>query len=223
MVVNRRFRVETRARFVTVRGRTGFSTLHPMQFHFALFDSVRWWANLTSAQQLFYGIGILAGVVMLIMAVLGFIGLDHHDASGLTDHFDGSSLFSTKPITGFFLGFGWAGGIALDAGLSLLAASLIGLGTGSVMMLLVISMVRAIYSMRSDGTRQIADAVGAIGTVYVSLPASRGQGGQINVTVSGRLETMPALNVASRIIPSGDKVKVVGVVDGSTLLVEPMA
>lgn len=189
---------------------------------FALFDSVRWWSNLTSAQQLFYGIGIIAGVATLIMALLGFIGLDNHDTSALTDHFDGSSLFSTKPITAFFLGFGWAGGIALDAGLSLTVASVVAVGTGSVLMVLVAWMIRTIYSMRSDGTRQITDAMNSIATVYVTLPPSRGQGGQVSVTVSGRLETLAALNVASRPIPSGDKVKVIGVIDSGTLLVEPL-
>lgn len=188
----------------------------------ALFDSVQWWSNLTNAQQLFYGIGLVAGVVTLVMALLSFIGLDHHDASALTDHLDGSSLFSTKPVTAFCLGFGWAGGIALDAGLSLTVASLIAVGTGSVLMLAVAWMIRMIYSMRSDGTRQIADAMNAIATVYVTLPPSRAQGGQVNVTVSGRLETLAALSVASRPIPSGDKVKVIGVVDSGTVLVEPL-
>jgi hypothetical protein len=84
-------------------------------------------------------------------------------------------------------------------------------------------MIRAIYSMRSDGTRQINNAIGAVGTVYVTLPASRVGGGQINVTVGGRLETLSALNAGLRVVPSGEKVKVVGVIDTNTVLVEPLA
>jgi membrane protein implicated in regulation of membrane protease activity len=197
------------------------ASLYPMPLHFALFDSFTWWAGLTSAQQLFYGIGILAGIVIIIMVVLGLFGLDHHDAA-LVDHFEGSSLLSTKPLTGFFLGFGWAGGIALEAGFSLTIAALIAFGAGTALMLLVAWMIRTIYSMRSDGTRQINDAVGAVATVYVTLPPTRSPGGQVNVTVSGRLETLAALSTAPRAVPSGEKVKVIGVVDGSTLLVEPL-
>lgn len=197
---------------------------------FALFESLTWWARLTTAQQFFYGIGIAAGMVTLVLAVLTIFGLGNHDAdfSGHDGdagggHGDGSSLLSVKPITGFFLGFGWGGGIALDHGFSITTSALIALATGGVMMVGLAALIRAIYSLRTDGTRKINDAIGAIGTVYVTLPPSRAAGGQINVTVSGRLETMPALNAALRAIPSGEKVKVVGVVDAGTLLVEPLA
>ena len=191
---------------------------------FALFESITWWAHLSTAQQFFYGIGIIAGVVTLIMAVLALFGLGHHDLDMTVgaDHFDGSSLFSTKPITGFFLAFGWAGGIALDAGRSLAAATLIAFGSGTIVMFVLAWLIRALYALRTDGTRQINNAIGAIGTVYVTLPPSRASGGQINVTVSGRLETLPALNAALRPIASGEKVKVVGVIDANTLLVEPL-
>lgn len=197
--------------------------------HLALFESITWWARLTTAQQVFYGIGLVAGLVTLVLALLTMLGLGHHDADfsgheGLAgDHVDGSSLLSIKPLTGFFLGFGWGGGIALDYGLSLLVATLIAFGNGAVMMLALAWLIRAIYSLRTDGTRKINDAIGAIGTVYVTLPPNRASGGQINVTVTGRLETLPALNAALRAIPSGEKVKVVGVVDTNTLLVEPLS
>jgi membrane protein implicated in regulation of membrane protease activity len=191
---------------------------------FALFDSFKWWANLTNAQQFFYGIGIVAGIVTLIMGVMALIGLEHHDADiAHGDHLDGASLLSVKPITGFFLGFGWAGGIALEMGTSLIVATLIAFVCGFVVMVVIAFLIRAIYSMRSDGTRQINNAIGAIGTVYITLPASRAGGGQINVTVSGRLETLAALNASIRPVPSGEKVKVVGVVDTNTVIVEPLA
>lgn len=188
----------------------------------AFLDSLRWWSDLTSAQQLFYGIGIIAGIVTLIMAVLGLFGLGDHDSTDAVDHFDGGSIFSTKPLTGFFLGFGWAGGIALEGGLSLTVALIIALGSGVIVMLGIAALLRAIFSLRSDGTRNMDDAIGAVGTVYVTLPPARAQGGQINVTISGRLETVAALNAALRPIPSGEKVKVVGLVDAHTVMVEPI-
>lgn len=196
---------------------------------FALFESITWWARLTTAQQFFYGIGIVAGCVTLVLVLLTLFGLGHHDAdfSGhdevAGDHLDGSSLLSIKPLTGFFLGFGWAGGIALDYGLSIGVAVLIALGNGVALMLALAWLIRTIYSLRTDGTRKINDAIGAVGTVYVTLPPSRATGGQINVTVSGRLETLAAINAALRPIPSGEKVKVVGVIDTNTVLVEPLA
>lgn len=197
----------------------------PMNPTFAVLESFTWWARLTAAQQLFYGIGILAGIATIVMAILLLIGLDHHDMpDGHVDvhHGDGVSLFSTKPLTGFFLGFGWAGGIALDMEASVPIATVVGLGVGGVLMLTLAWLLKVIYAMRSDGTRQITDAIGVVATVYVSLPPSRATGGQVQVTVSGRLETLGALSVASRAIPSGEKVKVISVVDANTLLVEPL-
>jgi membrane protein implicated in regulation of membrane protease activity len=195
--------------------------MHPQ---FALLESFVWWVRLTAAQQLFYGIGILAGLATLVMAGLALIGLDHHDVPDVSvDHGGGTSLFSTKPLTGFFLGFGWGGGIALDCGMSVPLATLIGLGVGAVLMFLFAWMIRAIYSIQSDGTRRINDAVGGVGTVYVTLPPARAVGGQIMVTVSGRLETLAALSVSNRALPSGEKVKVIGVVDTNTVLVEPLS
>ncbi len=157
------------------------------------------------------------------MGALALIGLEHHDTDiGHGDHLDGSSLLSVKPITGFFLGFGWAGGIALEMGQSLVVATVIAFISGFVLMVTIAFLIRAIYSMRSDGTRQINNAVGAVGTVYITLPANRAGGGQINVTVGGRLETLAALNAAIRPVPSGEKVKVVGVIDTNTVIVEPL-
>lgn len=190
----------------------------------ALFESFTWWARLTSAQQFFYGIGIVAGAVTLVMGLFALVGLGHHDVDvAHGDHLDGSSLLSTKPMTGFFLGFGWAGGIALETGLSLAVATLVAFACGLVLMVAIAWLIRTIYSLRSDGTRQINNAIGAVGTVYVTLPASRAGGGQINVTVGGRLETLAALNASLRPLPSGEKVKVVGVVDTNTVIVEPLA
>src|SRR5829696_278887 len=59
----------------------------------ALFETFTWWAKLTNAQQFFYGIGIVAGIVTIIMGLFALIGLEHHDADiPHGDHLDGSSL-----------------------------------------------------------------------------------------------------------------------------------
>jgi len=91
----------------------------------ALIESVGgWWNALTLAKQLFFGIGLLASLVALVIAVLSMIGMEHHDGLDVARGVDhgGGGVFSIKPLTGFFLGFGWAGGLALDGGLTLAAA-----------------------------------------------------------------------------------------------------
>ena len=191
-----------------------------------------WWTELSLARQFFYGIGLVAGIVCVVLMILAMIGMDHHDsvdAIGATDAADGhdgdsgGGIFSVKPLTGFFLGFGWAGGLALDAGLPFIAALACALAAGGAIMAVIVLMFRAILAMRSDGTVRISDTVGSVGTVYISLPPAKAAGGQVVVNFKGRQETYGALCASERPIPSGDKVKVVAVVDSRTLLVEPLA
>lgn len=192
-----------------------------MTTNLALIDQVGgWWNELTLAKQLFYGLGLAAGLVSLVLAVLAMLGMEHADAADVLDATGaGGGLFSIKPLAGFFLGFGWAGGLALEADLSLGAALLVAFAAGGAIMAAVVLMIRAIYSLRSDGTVQIARAVGAVGTVYVTVPPQKAAGGQVVVNFSGRQETLAALTEADQPLAAGAKIKVLAVIDGSTVLV----
>lgn len=194
----------------------------------ALIDQVtRWWDALTLAKQIFYGIALTAGLVSLILMVLAIFGLEHDDAvdalasGGNIDH-DGGGIFSVKPLTGFFLGFGWIGGFSLGRGAEVWVAVILGCLAGGAMMAVIVFMFRAILSIRSDGTARIEDTVGAVGTVYVPLPPTRAGGGQVTVTFRGRQETYAALQAGEKVIASGEKVKVVSLIDARTVLVEPL-
>jgi len=184
------------------------------------------WSGLPAAQQVFFGIGLLAGVVSLILGVMSAVGLEHHDVVDLPDAIGwdagGGGIFSVKPLTGFLLGFGWAGGIALGSGLGILAATAIAVGAGLSVMGLVVGLLRLILGMRSDGTARISDTLHESGTVYVTVPPDRQAGGQVTVHFRGRQETYMALNRSNRPILSGERVRVVEVLDSQTVLVEPL-
>jgi len=184
------------------------------------------WSGLPAAQQVFFGIGLLAGVVSLILGVMSAVGIEHHDVVDLPDAIGwdagGGGIFSVKPLTGFLLGFGWAGGIALGSGLGILAATAIAVGAGLSVMGLVVGLLRLILGMRSDGTARISDTLHESGTVYVTVPPDRQAGGQVTVHFRGRQETYMALNRSNRPISSGERVRVVEVLDSQTVLVEPL-
>jgi hypothetical protein len=184
------------------------------------------WAALPATQQVFFSIGGLAGVVAVVLGVMSALGLEHHDVVDLPDSIGwdagGGGIFSVKPLTGFLLGFGWAGGLASASGLGLPASLAIALGSGFAVMGLVVGLLRLILGMRSDGTVRIADALHASGTVYVTLPPSRQAGGQVTVHFGGRQETYQALNAVDRPIPGGERVRVVEVLDSQTVLVKPL-
>lgn len=195
----------------------------------ALIDQVtRWWDEFSLAKQIFYGIALTAGFVAVVLMVMAMFGMEHDDAvdalasGGHIDHDGGGGIFSVKPLTGFFLGFGWIGGFSLGRGVDVWLAVLLGCMAGGAMMALIVFMFRAILSIRSDGTARIEDAVGAVGTVYVTLPPTRASGGQVTVNFRGRQETYAALNAGDQLVPSGEKVKVISLVDARTVLVEPL-
>jgi membrane protein implicated in regulation of membrane protease activity len=166
------------------------------------------------------------GLVSLVLMILAIFGMEHDDAvdaisSGSVDH-DAGGIFSVKPLTGFFLGFGWIGGFSVERGAPIWLAVVLGCLAGAAMMAVIVFMFRAILAMRSDGTARIQDAVGAVGTVYISLPATKGGGGQVTVNFRGRQETYSALQAGEKPISSGEKVKVVSLIDSRTLFVEPL-
>ncbi len=187
----------------------------------ALIDQVGgWWNELTLAKQLFYGLGLMAGMISLVLAVFAMLGMEHAEAADALEAAGaGGGIFSIKPLTGFFLGFGWAGGLALDGGASLGVALLIAFAAGTAVTAVIVALIRAIYSLKSDGTVRIERALGAVGTVYVTVPPRKAVGGQVVVTFSGRQETLSALSESEQPLASGDKVKVVAVVDSRTVLV----
>lgn len=76
--------------------------------------------------------------------------------------------------------------------------------------------------MKSNGTAHVEEAVGGVGTVYVTIPPRRASGGQVVVNFSGRQETMAALTRGESAIPSGEKVRVISLIDRRTVLVEAL-
>jgi membrane protein implicated in regulation of membrane protease activity len=190
-----------------------------------LTSATSWWEGLNLAQQLFYGIGLLAGSVALVLVIMAMIGMDHDealDALSSGDTTDSGGIFSVKPLTGFFLGFGWAGGMAMDQGASVGLAILAAIASGAIMMGIIIAMFRAILSLKSDGTVMIQNALGALGTVYVTIPPAKAAGGQAIISIQGRQETYEAVADSTSPLPAGTRIKVTAVVGPRTLLVEAL-
>ena len=197
---------------------------------------MEWWNTLALDLQVFYGIGILATLLLVIQLIMTMLGLgDDGVAEGIMDagdgadgimdggdceHGDGLSLISTRTIVAFLAGFGWTGAMARGGDLALPLAVIAAVAVGFVLMLLVFWLMRALYSLRQSGSLDYHNAIGEMGTVYVKIPP-RGEGsGQIQIVVQGRLATVAATTDSDEPIPSGNQVKVVKLQAGNTLQVE---
>jgi hypothetical protein len=185
-----------------------------------------WWNSLLIEKQIFYAIGLFSLAVLLLQILLTLVGVGHHDAdfSGHGDHDTGMGVLTVRTVTAFFVGFGWTGAIMLNRGYSIPAAIAAGTATGVVFLLATAFLIRNLLRLQSGGGNvDYNNAIGAVGTVYVTIPAAEAGGGQLELTIQGRLMMAEAYTKAARNLLPNSKARVVGLIGRSTLLVEPLA
>ena len=147
-----------------------------------------------------------------LAAGMEFDDIVDHPSSDISFKF-----LSLQGLTAFFMMFGIIG-LALHranlwAVVSITGGTLAGLFTVWLMGIIFAAMLR----LQRDGTLNIRNAVGQQGTVYLTIPKEGS--GQVSVVVQGSLKVFDAVSKVKQKIPTGDKIKVVGVVDSQTLIV----
>jgi hypothetical protein len=188
-----------------------------------------WWNVLSLEYQIFYFIGLLSTFILFVQTLLLLV-MGDGDASGDVDLdvpadagvVSEVKILSAKAIIAFFVGFGWSGVLMLKSGFTLGPAITVATVVGGSFMSVVIFMMRALYGLRSSGNIHLKNAIGAIGSVYVSIPSNRTGAGQVEITIQSRLRFVEALTDAEESIPSHSRVRVVDAIDPVTLLVEPL-
>jgi membrane protein implicated in regulation of membrane protease activity len=89
-------------------------------------------------------------------------------------------------------------------------------------MVAIYLMMRSFMRLQSSGTLDYGNAVGVMGTIYVTVPPVQRAGGQVEIMIQGRLVTAEALQKGTEPIQPGTKVTVVERIGTSTLIVEPL-
>lgn len=179
----------------------------------------------TTVTAVFFAITIF-GVIGLIGGSL--FGADHdvdhdhdvgHDA-GHMDHDDTAtvSIFSTKVVCAFITGFGATGAIAAHYGAGTLAASLMGLGVGTIFASLIYGVLRLLYGQQSPLPASTTSVVGHTGTV--TSPITAGSIGQVEVFFDGGRRSFLASSESGQPIPTGTRV-LVKEANAGQLIVEP--
>lgn len=188
-----------------------------------------WWGALNFELQVFYGIGIIGIVALVIQMLLSTVfgmddgmeggGMDHVE---IGDHDSGLSIFSVRGVTAFFVGFGWTGVICTEHGLPLPLTLVIAIVVGTLLMVLIYLMMRTFMRMQTSGTLNYGNAVGQLANVYLTIPPAQRAGGQVETMIQGRLVMAEALQRGPEPIAPGTKVKVIERIGSSTLLVEAL-
>jgi hypothetical protein len=183
-----------------------------------------WWENLNFELQIFYAIAIIALIALFFQVIMSVVfGMEHGvDVANVGDHDSGMGIFSVRGVTAFFTGFGWTGVVCTKQGLGLPVTLAIAFVVGSGLMIAIFLMMRAFIRLQSNGNIDYGNAVGQLGTVYVTIPPVQRSGGQVETMIQGRLVTAEALQKGSQPLQPGTKVNVVARIGSSTLIVEPL-
>lgn len=174
---------------------------------------------LSSGQFMTFATLLGAGLTyVLVTSILGFFfgghGENSHDGDS-AEHVDGTvSVFSSRIVAIFMIGFGAGGLIATHYGLSIITATLIGLSCGVGIGILALLGLRLLYSQQANSEISIVDTVGRIGTISVDIPENHF--GEIDVAVKGQIMTYRARS--NRYLPRGVSVLVKSVQNGELIV-----
>lgn len=163
--------------------------------------------------------GVLGGALLVLQLAAGVFGMDdvhHHDVSSHHAASDGLNLLSIRALAAGLAFFGIAGLAArsLGAPLAVAAAAVSGLAAATG----VAAIVRAFRRLEHDATLALESAVGATGTVYLSIPGRRSGIGKVHITVQNRLVECPAVT-AEDPLPTGVSVLVIDLEGNDTVVV----
>ena len=193
-----------------------------------------WWAALSPSMKILWAVTLTASLIFIIQSIATFLGADS-DSIDSDINFDGAdtdvpdaisgghgmNLLTFRNLVNFCLGFGWTA-ILLQGdgpvGLVMTVAVLVGVG----LVVLIMFMFKWLSGMQQSGNINVyQSAVGCQGKVYLTIPGERKGEGKVQITIAGAVREYAALT-DSDTLKTGTPIKVVEVINASTLLVEEL-
>lgn len=194
-----------------------------------------WWASLSLAMKILWGVTLTASLIFLIQSIMTFIGADAGEGGIETDvesGFDteasdaavegGTNLLTFRNFVNFILGFGWSAILLQDkihsVPLLLIVAAVIGVALVAAVMYLF----KWLSGMQQSGNINLyRSAVGCNGSVYLTIPGERKGEGKVQISINSSVREYRAVTDGDT-LPTNTQIRVVEVVGPDTLLVEPL-
>ena len=185
-----------------------------------------WWESMDTILKIFWSIAVPFSVLFLIQVIVTFFGGDIHgaDAGGNTDlAVDSDSgidfqFISIKNLIAFFTIFGWVGVVCINGNVSPVLSTVIATGSGLIMMLIMATIMYYMSKLTENGTLNLNNAKGKIGTVYLTIPAKRSGMGQVQIKVQG-FQTLDAMTDGDA-LQTGSVIEVIEIINNEVLLVK---
>jgi membrane protein implicated in regulation of membrane protease activity len=138
----------------------------------------------------------------------------HEGGSGTTNWFLSVLTFRTLSAAAAF--FGLTGLVLTKAGIEQEIAVAAAIAVALAVAFTIRWLMQNLSRLNLDGTVHIHKAIGAAGTVYLSIPGNQAGAGKVHVRVDGRLIEYKAITKSAE-LPTGADVVVVAVIDSGTL------
>ncbi len=191
-------------------------------------------AGLTWIEIIYWASTIIGGTLFILRVIMMFLGGGVSDdaldtaldtggdvSAGESADADLSfQLISIQGLTSFFMMFGLVGLALLKAGLPVLITVLGGILAGLATVAITGLVFSQMKRLQTDGTIRIQNTIGSEGNVYLTIP--KNGTGQVQIIAQGSLKIFDAVSNNKSVIATGEKVHVVGVTGGNTLIVEKL-
>lgn len=142
---------------------------------------------------------------------------DGHDAGHHVDF----KFFTLRNLIILAATFGWSGIVGNRWGFTRPVTVIFAMILAFIVTLIVAGIFYVFMNLRSSGTMNINNALDAVGTVYLPIPAEKAGAGMVQIPVQGSLRDLNAMTDGPN-LSTGEKVKVVAVIDRETLLVKKL-
>lgn len=184
--------------------------------------------GLTGLEVIYWVSTSVGGTLFLLRMGMMFLGgglsddaLDtalDSDVGGGHDADFSFKLISIQGLTSFFMMFGLVGLALLKANLPIILTLLGAVVAGLITVALTSILFTQMKHLQSEGTINIQNTVGSEGSVYLTIP--KDGNGQVQIIAQGSLKIFDAMSKSKSMLPTGEKIRVVGVTSGNTLIVE---
>ena len=186
-----------------------------------------WWTSLDLFMKILWCIAIASSLIFIIETILTFIGADVEmdtDFDVADGGFEGDpsmNLYTFRNLVNFLLGMSWTAIILNDQIASKALLMLIAFAVGALLVAAVMYMFKWLSKMQQSGNINIfQSAAGCNGKVYLTIPAERKGTGKVQISINNSIREYDALTDSETELKTGTAIKVVEVIDSSTLLVE---
>lgn len=186
-----------------------------------------WWTSLDLFMKILWCIAIASSLIFIVETILTFIGADVEmdtDIDVADGGFEGDpsmNLYTFRNLVNFLLGMSWTAIILNDQIASKALLMLIAFAVGALLVATVMYMFKWLSKMQQSGNINIfQSAAGCNGKVYLTIPAERKGTGKVQISINESIREYDALTDSETELKTGTAIKVVEVIDSSTLLVE---